>query len=76
MFLKTKTTPQTAWILQKTPELITPYTLTLILAYLQYYTPKRLKNGRFLAVKHLRNIARCGRFPNRATPRLPFSSPC
>jgi len=67
MLLKTKTTPQANWLLPKTPEAITPYSLTLVLAYLQYYTPKRLKNGRFLAVEHLRNLAA---WINHPLPRL------
>ncbi|MCP4415508.1 MAG: WYL domain-containing protein [Chloroflexi bacterium] len=36
---------------------VTPYSLTLTLAYLHYYTPKRLPNGRFLAPNHLRILA-------------------
>lgn len=58
MLVKTKTAPQTVWLSPTAPESITPYSLTLVLAYLQYYTPKRLQNGRFLAVEHLRNLAK------------------
>lgn len=39
------------------PHLVTPASLTLVLAYLQYYTPNRLANGRLLAPNHLRNLA-------------------
>ncbi len=42
---------------EEPPHPITPYSLTLALAYLHYYTPKRLPNGRILAVKHLRQLA-------------------
>ncbi len=41
----------------RTPELVTPYTLTLTLAYLHYYTPKRVAKAHLLPLKHLRNIA-------------------
>lgn len=57
MLLKTKPKPKTTWIVQNSPELVTPYRLSLILAYLQYYTPKRLQNGRFLPIQDLRNLA-------------------
>lgn len=67
MLLKTKTTVQPQCVSQKSPESITPYSLTLVLAYLQYYTPKRLKNGRFLALNHLRNLAA---WINHPLPRL------
>jgi hypothetical protein len=39
------------------PHPVTPYSLTLVLAYLHYYTPERLPNGRFIAPKHLRLLA-------------------
>ncbi|MCP4359550.1 MAG: hypothetical protein GY796_16190, partial [Chloroflexi bacterium] len=39
------------------PHPVTPYSLTLTLAYLHYYTPKRLSNGRLMAAKHLRALA-------------------
>lgn len=58
MLLKTKTKPASTWILQNSPERVTAYSLSLILAYLQYYTPKRLKNGRFLPIQDLRNLAK------------------
>lgn len=57
MLTKTRSRPQTVWLLPKAPHAITPYSLTLVLAYLQYYTPKRLQNGGFLAVQHLRRLA-------------------
>lgn len=44
-------------IMEEPSHPVTPYTLTLVLAYLHYYTPKRQSNGRFLAPKHLRNLA-------------------
>lgn len=36
---------------------VTPTSLTVVLAYLQYYTPNHLQNGRFLAPGHLRKLA-------------------
>jgi hypothetical protein len=39
------------------PHPVTPYSLTLVLAYLHYYTPERLPNGRLIAPKHLRLLA-------------------
>ena len=38
--------------------LVTPYSLMLILAYLQYYTPERLPDRRFLSPKHLQALTR------------------
>lgn len=67
MLTKTRTRPQTVWLSPKAPQAITPYSLTLVLAYLQYYTPKRLQNGRFLAVQHLRRLAA---WINHPAPRL------
>ncbi|MCB8944019.1 MAG: WYL domain-containing protein [Ardenticatenaceae bacterium] len=37
--------------------MLTPTTLSLVLAYLQYYTPKSLPRGRFISPSHLRNLA-------------------
>jgi hypothetical protein len=39
------------------PTPLTPYTLTLLLAYFQYYTPELLPRGRFIAPSHLRVMA-------------------
>jgi hypothetical protein len=36
---------------------LTPYSLTLVLAYLHYYTPEKLPKGRFLSPTHLRMLA-------------------
>lgn len=36
---------------------VTPYSLTVTLAYIHYYTPKRLSQGHFIAPKHLRILA-------------------
>jgi hypothetical protein len=36
---------------------LTPYSLTLILAYLHYYTPDKLPNGRFISPAHLRTLS-------------------
>ena len=71
MLLKAKPKPQMTWISQNRPELVTPYSLTLVLAYLQYYTPKRLQNGRFLPIEHLRNLANWINYPAPQTNALP-----
>lgn len=39
------------------PYLVTPRSLTLCLAYIHYYTPKRLPGHRFLALSALRDLA-------------------
>ncbi len=41
----------------KRPTPVTPYTLTLLLAYLHYYTPEFLSRGHFIAPSHLRVMA-------------------
>lgn len=37
--------------------MLTPTTLTFVLAYLQYYTPECLPKGRFISATHLRGLA-------------------
>ena len=39
------------------PSPVTPYSLTLLLAYLHNYTPERLPRGHFIAPNHLRLMA-------------------
>ena len=39
------------------PYMLTPTSLTIVLAYFQYYTPKCLPRGRYIAATHLRNLA-------------------
>jgi hypothetical protein len=49
------------------PTPLTPYTLTLLLAYLHYYTPELLPRGHFIAPTHLRIMAQ---WIDRPSPKL------
>lgn len=49
------------------PTPLTPYTLTLLLAYLHYYTPELLPRGHFIAPTHLRIMAQ---WIGRPSPKL------
>lgn len=44
-------------ILDTLPYSVTPFSLMLSMAYLHYYTPKRLPDSRFMAPNHLRKLA-------------------
>lgn len=49
--------PPSEYLLSEPPHLLTPTSLTLVLAYLQYYTPECLPRGRFISPTHLRVLA-------------------
>ncbi len=54
------------WLPEPDP-FLTPNSLTHVLAYLQYYTPKHLPRGRFIAPSHLRTLAL---WINKPKPKL------
>ena len=53
--LSSEKQPQAEPVAHRSP--ISIYSLTLTLAYLQYYTPKQLPRGRFISPIHLRRLA-------------------
>ena len=53
--LSSENQPQAEPVTPRSP--VSIYSLTLTLAYLQYYTPKQLSRGRFISPVHLRRLA-------------------